>query len=226
MAEKEYAKISENKSLTNIEKCKQFDFDWFLRFFDSVGNVSNEDMQGLWAKALAREIDESGSFSLRTIEVLKNMSRKECLILQKTTPFILSGGNEIGHLVLWDDMDLVNNKGYLTKEELLLLYDIGLLSSNYNIWPRKDSTMPRIFLTTMHYGLVENEYKGEYKITVSVFSSTGHELLTIVPKEKDDTKEIYLLRKIKENYSKLNLSLHRIVDDKSGETLFDATPIE
>lgn len=27
-----------------------FSFDWLMRFFDAVGNISNEDLQNLWEK--------------------------------------------------------------------------------------------------------------------------------------------------------------------------------
>lgn len=44
------------------EESKFFDFDWFMRFFDTAGNVSSEKMQRLWAKILSNEIENVGSF--------------------------------------------------------------------------------------------------------------------------------------------------------------------
>ena len=31
-----------------------FDFDWLMRFFDAVGNISNEELQQLWGKVLGK----------------------------------------------------------------------------------------------------------------------------------------------------------------------------
>ena len=36
----------------------EFDFDWFLRFFDAAGNIRSDDMQQLWARVLAGEIKQ------------------------------------------------------------------------------------------------------------------------------------------------------------------------
>lgn len=57
----------------------EFDFDWFLRFFEAAGNIRAEDMQHLWAKVLAGEIKQPRSFSLRAVEVLRNMTAHEAL---------------------------------------------------------------------------------------------------------------------------------------------------
>ncbi|MDI1444182.1 DUF2806 domain-containing protein [Polyangium sp. 6x1] len=53
------------------------DPDWTARFFDSVKDVSNADMQKLWGKLLAGEIANPGRFSLRTLDVLKNLTSAE-----------------------------------------------------------------------------------------------------------------------------------------------------
>ena len=42
-----------------------------MRFFDAVGNVSNEELQKLWGKVLAGEMQQPGSCSLRTMEVIR-----------------------------------------------------------------------------------------------------------------------------------------------------------
>lgn len=61
----------------------KFDFDWFIKFYDAVGTVSNEEMQEIWAKLLASEINAPKSISYKTIELLKNMSSKEARLLEK-----------------------------------------------------------------------------------------------------------------------------------------------
>ena len=51
------------------------DHDWTARFFADVQDVSSEDMQRLWAHVLAREIQEPGHTSLKTLSILKNLDR-------------------------------------------------------------------------------------------------------------------------------------------------------
>ena len=59
------------------------DPDWFQQYCDLVLNISNQTMQQLWAKILAGEIGQPGSFSLKTLFLLQRMSFKEALALQK-----------------------------------------------------------------------------------------------------------------------------------------------
>jgi len=61
LADREYKnKKSNHESSTKHE----FDFDWFLRFFEAAGNVSNKDIQFLWARILAGEVETPNSFSI------------------------------------------------------------------------------------------------------------------------------------------------------------------
>lgn len=69
------------------------DFDWLMRFFDAVSNISNEELQRLWGKILAGEIRQPGICSLRTIECVRNMSQKEAEIYNKLCKYVLKSGN-------------------------------------------------------------------------------------------------------------------------------------
>lgn len=64
--------LQDSKNVSN----ESVDEDWLTRFFEIAKNISAEDMQFIWGKILAGEIVNPGSFSLRTLEVLRNISRK------------------------------------------------------------------------------------------------------------------------------------------------------
>ncbi|MDI3288057.1 DUF2806 domain-containing protein [Polyangium sp. 15x6] len=68
------------------------DPDWTARFFDDVKDVSNEDMQKLWGKLLAGEIVQPGRFSLRTLEVLRNLTSAEAQLFQRYLSFCADNG--------------------------------------------------------------------------------------------------------------------------------------
>lgn len=69
------------------------DKDWILRFFNSVEDISNEDMQKLWGKVLAGEIKRPRSYSMRTLNVLRNISQEEASYFQRISPFVVSQGD-------------------------------------------------------------------------------------------------------------------------------------
>ena len=71
------------------------DIDWFMRFYDGCGNISNEELQAIWAKILAGEVRKPGSYSYRTLETLKNISSIEaklfasiCNVCLKTRDYV------------------------------------------------------------------------------------------------------------------------------------------
>ena len=68
------------------------DEDWLFRWRDAACTVSSEELQTLWGRVLAGEIKSPGSFSLRTLEFLKNISHKEALKIAKLAPFVLGNG--------------------------------------------------------------------------------------------------------------------------------------
>src|SRR5690554_2188339 len=51
--------------------------DWSKRFFNIAEDVSDEEMQEIWARILTGEIKKPNSYSLRTLELLKNLSKTE-----------------------------------------------------------------------------------------------------------------------------------------------------
>jgi len=58
------------------------DPDWFQQFCNLIIDISNGNMQQLWAKILAGEIASPGRFSLKTLHMLQKMSFKEAQALQ------------------------------------------------------------------------------------------------------------------------------------------------
>ena len=52
------------------------DHDWTARFFNYIQDVSSEDMQLLWARVLAGEVERPGTISLRTLGILRNLDRR------------------------------------------------------------------------------------------------------------------------------------------------------
>ena len=51
----------------------EVDHDWTARFFNDVQDVSSEEMQRLWAKILAGEVERPGSTSFRTMNILRGL---------------------------------------------------------------------------------------------------------------------------------------------------------
>lgn len=63
--------------LTEGSNADAVDDDWITNFFDKSRIVSNEEMQGLWSRVLAGEVNKPGTFSRRTVNWLADLDRRD-----------------------------------------------------------------------------------------------------------------------------------------------------
>lgn len=107
--------------------------DWSARFFANVQDVSTEELQEIWASILAGELETPGRTSLRTLDILKNMSKKDAELFEKAMKY------RIAYFIFWepdsmnDDMNLDINYG-----DMLYLEECGLLQmGSFLVFPMK-----------------------------------------------------------------------------------------
>jgi hypothetical protein len=78
------------KALPQVtEESKPLDVedDWIANFFDKCRLISDEDMQKLWAKVLAGESNQPGTFSKRTISVLAALDKSDAMMFTQLCGF-------------------------------------------------------------------------------------------------------------------------------------------
>lgn len=69
------------------------DTNWISRFFDAAAHITSDEMQRLWGRILAGEITSGGSFSLRTLDILKNFSKRDAELFCRIAPLFLFDDN-------------------------------------------------------------------------------------------------------------------------------------
>ena len=101
--------------------------DWIDRFFKLAAEITDRDMKALWGKILAGEIKAPKSYSLRTLEILKNMSKEEAQIFLKFGNLAIE--TDYGtFILLFYNEKLLEDKYELEVDEKLVLDELGLLS--------------------------------------------------------------------------------------------------
>lgn len=75
--------------------------DWSARFFADCQDIGDAEIQSLWARILAGETVRPGSFSVRTLSVLRNLSKKEALLFHALCQLCLHEDGE-GIPFLWN----------------------------------------------------------------------------------------------------------------------------
>lgn len=110
--------LSDEPQLPPEEKV---DDDWLFRWRDSAAQVSAEELQNLWGRVLAGEVKAPGSYSLRTLEFLKNLSRQEAEAIAKLSQFVIGG-------VIYRGKDNDLEKYDLSFSFLLSMQQLGVIS--------------------------------------------------------------------------------------------------
>jgi hypothetical protein len=104
------------------------DPDWTTRFFETVKDVSNEEMQALWSKILAGEIKQPKTYSLRTIELLRNLSSADARLIQSISKYVIRIG-KFRYLYYKNINKELKAIGF-PYPDFLHLIELGILSSN------------------------------------------------------------------------------------------------
>lgn len=162
--------------------------DWTTRFFNIVEDISDSEMQKLWGRILAGEVKQPKSFSLRTLELLKNLSKREAEVFTLASNFVIVSRNSP---FLFRGADSENLTKYgLTFEERLLLIEIGILQADPNITRnlRQQNTDATTYFESGRY-LVKVSKKAntpDNNIEIFRFSKIGEELLKLLPTNVND----------------------------------------
>lgn len=102
------------------------DEDWIARFFNIVKDVNSDEMKLIWGKILAGEVKKPGSFSLRTLETIKNLSKSDAELFEKIMPFIV-----VKNALMFtpSNGELLKQYG-ITYSNLMKLNECGLIDSS------------------------------------------------------------------------------------------------
>lgn len=157
----------------------KLDPDWREAFRAKASRIASDDMQEVWARVLAAEINEGGSISLQTVNILANMNRSDAQSFASICRFTWrgkSGGNS--HVVLFDDVGPAIR--VLTDQESLGL--VALPQHGYRRSALRSDTLVFHDRTEVHFTPVT---AGEFHIPMGkvMFTRAGRELASIVALE-------------------------------------------
>ncbi len=153
------------------------DEDWKTRFFNYAEDVSTEEMQNLWGRILAGEIKRPKTFSLRTLEFIRNLSKEEANVLNKVGALALysSGKYFIIEKILSETFEI-------TLDEILTLKELGIINPNELSLELKTEKNSILILTSGEIGLYIKRIENGNKKMISgnVFTKLGTELLGLI----------------------------------------------
>lgn len=173
---------AENLKNVNIVDHDSPDADWTLRFFRIAEDVSTEEMQALWGKVLAGEIIKPGAFSLRSLDALRNMTRKDAEVFVKISHAAFSIGTKLvlPHIV---NFKVITKLFGITFEDIMHLKDIGLIFAvdiSMTVGAKKENSSAK-FLIGKTCVYVESSAKSNVcKFGAYDFTGIGKELFRLI----------------------------------------------
>lgn len=116
------------------------DMAWTSSYSNAAQDISDENIQELWARTLAGEIASPGSTSIRTLGVLRDLDQPTALRFRRLCSIAVSfsvDGADFDHRVISVSGDASQNalQSYgVSYDDLNVLNEHGLVISDYNSW--------------------------------------------------------------------------------------------
>ena len=196
---------------------RRVDEDWLFRWRESASKVSAAELQALWGSVLAGEVKSPGTFSLRTLEFLRNLSKEEARWIEKLAPFVVDGD-----FVFNGNRALLESEG-ITLAFLFGLRDLGVVDVGGTGGLRKllTSAEPNEFmLGLMLYSrvlvLTHPDPKKEIPLDVYRLTSLGREVLKLGTFLSHDTYVRHLGQAIRDQGFKVVLARCQQVTGTEG----------
>lgn len=106
---------------TQVPPERKVDDDWLHAWRENAGRVSSQDLQRLWGSVLAGEVKSPGTYSIRTLDFLRTLSRKEAEQISMLATFALEGR------IIRSEKAYLEAKG-VTFDLLLRMQQLGVVS--------------------------------------------------------------------------------------------------
>jgi hypothetical protein len=218
--------------LKNGEKVSDepVDQDWMTRFINSIEDISNDEMQNIWAKILAGEIKKPKTFSLRTLEAVKNLSSDEAKEFEKLSQYLLTSSK---NTFLPNDNKLLEKHG-INYSTILKLEECGLITSNAMLafeCNNITNTEPLLIYNSHILIIIKGKDEKQNKISIPSYllQSVGEQLFHIVKTKQNVTFAKDFAINLREKNTNLLISAHEInsiKDNQIDSQQQDLLPVE
>jgi hypothetical protein len=202
------------------------DTDWTVRFFKAVEDIGNEDMQKIWGKILASEVKQPKSYSLRTLDILRNISKDEAELFTKISTLVIYNNNDYfipNEKSLYEKYDISFNDLYNIKESRLI--DItSTLTLKFTL-----KNNGRIVLFNKQVVGVCRNIEQSINITLSVYflTESGKQLYNILNLNSNSNKNFAIdyFKFLKNKHKTLQITAYNNISTNEDELKYDNTDL-
>lgn len=157
------------------------DADWTNRFIGIVEDISDETLQDIWGRILAGEVKQPNSYSLRTLDLLRNITKEEAELFVKASKYYIET-----NFICTEDFAL-------SLHETLLLGETGLINSEdlTKDWSVEPNDVNKIPVDKQNLLILHNNTDRRIRCNISVkkLTKAGIEIMTLI--ENPERSEFY-----------------------------------
>jgi hypothetical protein len=163
------------------------DEDWVSRYFNSAQDVSSEQMQELWGRILSGEIKKPGSYSLKTLDFVKNLTKADAILLEHVAKLAVNYNGS--SFLVTADADWLRTHREIYPGHHFALGELGAMyptDLNYDTF-RENSSQEELFVSgklilVAGRGTITNKLG----LPIWKFTKVGQELLQLIAAEGDE----------------------------------------
>ena len=203
----------ETEQTVDVGEINGFSFDWLMHFFDAVGNISNEELQSLWGRVLANEISRPKACSLRTLDMIRNMSPEEARTFSDLCRYVMQSGatyyidsagffcEEDGHQ---ECRDYMQRQGVSYEKHIIPLIEAGAISTDHDLAIYISKDLDLEFHNDKLFGVVMNyaDTPALFKMETYFLTTSGKELFRVIHEssgyEADEEYALLCLKEMKQ----------------------------
>jgi hypothetical protein len=169
------------KTLPPDAKVESLDEDWVAYFFKHCETVSDQEMQSLWSRLLSGEAANPGTFSIRTVQFISAIDKKDAELFSKFCQFVWEIDG-LTPLILHHESKYYSDKG-VSFESLLHLETLGLITysqmSYFGINELPKNVVVRYFNKSVNIIFKSNAGNNTLQTGVALLTNMGAELYQI-----------------------------------------------
>jgi len=177
------------------------------RYLIEAKNISDREIQKIWSDLFICEAQNNNTITLRTLDILKNLSKEEAQSFRGLSNFIYTEGN-IGYLFkdAFTSLNLLN----ITK-----LMDIGLIKSEVTLTWNPIIDQNGMILKNDSIFLIMKSISSKpetLRIPVFVLTDAGVQLMKALKLNINDASLIDVGNHFKKKYKTIDIKAHRIIN--------------
>jgi|GEM_PF-6497746 hypothetical protein len=201
--------LSKEQSVINIPNK-----DFLLKYIEEAKKISDNDIQDIWTALFVLETKNPNSITIRTLDMIKNMSVNEAKIFNEISKFAI----------------VVNDNAYIpidiSKEVSILsltkMADIGLLKADLNLtWKPKINPNTDLFLANDKVVIkIANKTSNivTMNIATRVLTDCGVQIIKAIKSQASDDVFLTFAEKIRKSHNNLSITAHNLSIKNSDGT--------